>query len=74
MAKSLIRNNSQIAIAGNIGVGKTTMTKLLADFFSLEPVFESVDHNPYLADFYENMNRWSFNLQIFFYRIDFQTN
>ena len=66
MAKSLIKNSSQIAIAGNIGVGKTTMTKLLANFLNLEPVFESVDHNPYLADFYEDMSRWSFNLQIFF--------
>jgi len=66
MAKSLIKSSSQIAIAGNIGAGKTTMTKLLASFLNLEPVFESVDHNPYLADFYEDMGRWSFNLQIFF--------
>lgn len=66
MAKSLIKPNSQIAIAGNIGAGKTTMTNLLSDFLNLEPVFESVDHNPYLSDFYEDMSRWSFNLQIFF--------
>ena len=66
MAKSLIKSNSQIAIAGNIGAGKTTMTNLLSDFLKLEPVFESVDHNPYLADFYDDMSRWSFNLQIFF--------
>ena len=66
MVKSLIKSNSQIAIAGNIGVGKTTMTNILADFLNLEPVFESVDHNPYLADFYDDMSRWSFNLQIFF--------
>jgi len=66
MVKSLIKSNSQIAIAGNIGVGKTTMTNLLADFLNLEPIFESVDHNPYLADFYDDMSRWSFNLQIFF--------
>ena len=66
MAKSLIKSSSQIAIAGNIGAGKTTMTNLLASFLDLEPVFESVDHNPYLADFYEDMGRWSFNLQIFF--------
>ena len=66
MAESLIKISSQIAIAGNIGAGKTTMTNLLADFLQLEPVFESVEHNPYLADFYDDMSRWSFNLQIFF--------
>ena len=66
MAESLIKISSQIAIAGNIGAGKTTMTNLLADFLHLEPVFESVEHNPYLADFYDDMSRWSFNLQIFF--------
>jgi deoxyadenosine/deoxycytidine kinase len=66
MAESLIKISSQIAIAGNIGAGKTTMTNLLADFLQLEPVVESVEHNPYLADFYDDMSRWSFNLQIFF--------
>ena len=55
-----------IAIAGNIGSGKTTLTKMLAAHYGWTPKFESVDYNPYLADFYENMERWSFNLQIYF--------
>lgn len=55
-----------IAIAGNIGAGKTTLTKLLAQQFKWQPHFEDVDHNPYLSDFYEDMKRWSFNLQIYF--------
>ena len=55
-----------IAIAGNIGSGKTTLTKMLAAHYGWTPKFESVDFNPYLADFYEDMERWSFNLQIYF--------
>ncbi len=55
-----------IAIAGNIGSGKTTLTKMLAKRYGWTPRFEPVDVNPYLADFYEDMNRWSFNLQIYF--------
>ena len=55
-----------IAIAGNIGSGKTTLTKMLAAHYGWIPKFESVDFNPYLADFYEDMSRWSFNLQIYF--------
>jgi len=55
-----------IAIVGNIGAGKTTLTKLLAEHFKFEPQFEAVDDNPYLEDFYSDMKRWSFNLQIFF--------
>lgn len=55
-----------IAIAGNIGSGKTTLTTLLAKQYQWEPHFEDVDNNPYLNDFYEDMQRWSFNLQIFF--------
>ncbi|MAC86480.1 deoxynucleoside kinase [Flavobacteriales bacterium] len=55
-----------IAVAGNIGVGKTTLTKLLAKNFQWEPHFESVDNNPYLDDFYTDMQRWAFNLQVFF--------
>ncbi|MCD8313559.1 MAG: deoxynucleoside kinase [Bacteroidales bacterium] len=55
-----------IAIAGNIGAGKTTLTKMLASHYGWTPRFESVDYNPYLADFYEDMERWSFNLQIYF--------
>ncbi|HZK07372.1 MAG TPA: deoxynucleoside kinase [Bacteroidales bacterium] len=55
-----------IAIAGNIGSGKTTLTALLAKHFQWEPHFESVDNNPYLHSFYDDMMRWSFNLQIYF--------
>ena len=55
-----------IAIAGNIGVGKTTFTKLVAKKMDLIPYYESVDDNPYLSDFYNKMDRWSFNLQIYF--------
>ena len=62
----MINSTQQIAIAGNIGAGKTTMTEKLAHKFNLEPIYESVDDNPYLNDFYDNMGRWSFNLQIFF--------
>lgn len=55
-----------IAIAGNIGSGKTTLTSLLAKHYGWETHFEDVDDNPYLNDFYEDMQRWSFNLQIYF--------
>lgn len=55
-----------IAVAGNIGSGKTTLTTLLAKQFKWEPHYEDVDDNPYLNDFYEDMQRWSFNLQIYF--------
>ncbi|MBL7137570.1 MAG: deoxynucleoside kinase [Bacteroidales bacterium] len=55
-----------IAIAGNIGSGKTTLTELMAKHFNWEPHYESVDENPYLHSFYEDMQRWSFNLQIYF--------
>ena len=55
-----------IAVAGNIGSGKTTLTKLLAHRYGWIPRFEPVDNNPYLADFYADMPRWSFNLQIYF--------
>ena len=55
-----------IAIAGNIGSGKTTLSKMLAAHYGWTPKFESVDYNPYLADFYDDMERWSFNLQVYF--------
>jgi deoxyadenosine/deoxycytidine kinase len=55
-----------IAVAGNIGAGKTTLTRLLAKHFKWEPHFEDVVDNPYLDDFYHQMERWSFNLQIYF--------
>lgn len=55
-----------IAIAGNIGAGKTTLTTMLAKRYGWTAQFEPVDNNPYLADYYEDMKRWSFNLQIYF--------
>ncbi len=55
-----------IAVAGNIGSGKTTLTRLLAKNYGWKPKFEDVDYNPYLSDFYNDMQRWSFNLQIYF--------
>lgn len=55
-----------IAIAGNIGSGKTTLTKLLSKHYKWNPHFEDVDTNPYLESFYEDMQRWSFNLQVYF--------
>ena len=55
-----------IAVAGNIGCGKTTLTRMLAQRYGWTPRYESVADNPYLADFYADMKRWSFNLQIYF--------
>lgn len=55
-----------VAIAGNIGSGKTTLTTLLSKHYGWKPEFEDVDDNPYLNDFYKDMQRWSFNLQIYF--------
>lgn len=55
-----------IAIAGNIGAGKTTLTQLLAHHFGWVTHYEDVDENPYLVDFYEDMKRWAFNLQVYF--------
>lgn len=55
-----------VAIAGNIGSGKTTLTRLLAKHYKWHPHFEDVEDNPYLDDFYNSMERWSFNLQIYF--------
>jgi len=55
-----------IAVAGNIGAGKTTLATMLAKHYNWTAQFEMVDHNPYLSDFYENMQRWSFHVQIYF--------
>lgn len=55
-----------LAVAGNVGVGKSTLTRLLALSFGWQPFFEAVDENPYLSDFYGNMQRWSFHSQAFF--------
>lgn len=61
-----------IAVSGNIGSGKTTLTRLLAKHFRWSPHFEDVEDNPYLDDFYREMQRWSFNLQIFFLNTRFR--
>jgi deoxyadenosine/deoxycytidine kinase len=64
MAKA--KKPQHIAVAGNIGAGKTTLTEKLSKHYKWIPQFEDVEHNPYLNDFYEDMPRWSFNLQIYF--------
>ena len=61
-----------IAITGNIGAGKTTLAKMLAEHYGWEALFEAVEGNPYLASFYEDMPRWSFNLQIYFLNSRFE--
>jgi deoxyadenosine/deoxycytidine kinase len=61
-----------IAVAGNIGSGKTSLTELLAKQYGWKAQYENVDENPYLIDFYDDMQRWSFNLQIFFVNSRFQ--
>ena len=63
-----------IGIAGNIAVGKTTLTQIIADRLDWRSFFESVDDNPYLDDFYSDMKRWSFHLQIYFLSRRFQTH
>ena len=62
-----------IAIAGNIGAGKTSLTEMLAKHYGWEPHFEDVDENPYLVDFYEDMKRWAFNLQVYFLNSRYST-
>ena len=66
MAKDNSNGAMHIAIAGNIGSGKTTLAGLLSKHYKWEAHYEDVDDNPYLNDFYEDMQRWSFNLQLFF--------
>jgi len=61
-----------IAIGGNIGSGKTTLTGLLAKHYNYKPQYEVVDNNPYLIDFYDDMQRWAFNLQIYFLNTRFE--
>jgi len=55
-----------VAVAGNIGSGKSSLTRMLSQHYGWKSFYESVDDNPYLADFYKDMNRWSFNLQVYF--------
>jgi deoxyadenosine/deoxycytidine kinase len=66
MAMAKVKKPKHVAIAGNIGAGKTTLTEMLSKHYRWIPQFEDVDHNPYLTDFYDDMPRWSFNLQIYF--------
>jgi len=66
------KNIKYLAISGNIGAGKTTLTSMLAKDFGWKAQFESADTNPYLSDFYDDMKRWSFNLQIYFLNHRFQ--
>ena len=61
-----------IAIAGNIGAGKTTLTKMLARYYGWEPRFESVSFNPYLEDYYGDINRWAFSLETYFLKERFK--
>ena len=61
-----------IAIAGNIGSGKSTLTQLLAKHYGWEPRYESVDNNPYLEDYYRDIHRWSFNLEVYFLKERFR--
>ena len=61
-----------IAIAGNIGSGKSTLTRMLAKHYGWEPRFEAVDHNPYLEDYYRDIHRWSFNLEVYFLKERFR--
>jgi deoxyadenosine/deoxycytidine kinase len=67
-------NQLFIVVAGNIGSGKTTLTEKLAKRLELRPYFESVEDNPYLKDFYGDMNRWSFPLQVYFLTHRFQSH
>jgi deoxyadenosine/deoxycytidine kinase len=60
------REKKHVAIAGNIGAGKSSLTRIISDYFGWNAYYERVDDNPYLADFYKDMRRWSFNLQVFF--------
>lgn len=60
------KTTKHIAVAGNIGSGKTTLTGMIAKHYKWTPHFEDIEHNPYLVDFYEDMPRWSFNLQVYF--------
>ena len=61
-----------IAVAGNIGSGKSTLTRLLAKHYGWEARFEAVDHNPYLEDYYRDIHRWSFNLEVYFLKERFR--
>ncbi|MBR4409361.1 MAG: deoxynucleoside kinase [Bacteroidales bacterium] len=61
-----------IGVAGNIGAGKTTLTRMLVDYYGWTPKYEAVTYNPYLEDYYKDIQRWSFNLEIYFLEQRFQ--
>ena len=63
---SLMKSKIFVAVAGNIGSGKSSLTRMLSQHYGWKSFYESVDDNPYLSDFYKDMNRWSFNLQVYF--------
>ncbi len=67
-----IHQNVHIVIAGNIGSGKTTLTNMLSEYYGWEPRFEAVDYNPYLEDYYQDIHRWSFNMEVFFLKQRFK--
>jgi deoxyadenosine/deoxycytidine kinase len=67
-------NNKFIVVAGNIGCGKTTLTEMLSQTFGWKPQFESFDDNPFLEDFYKDMNRWAYHLQVYFLTHRFNTH
>jgi deoxyadenosine/deoxycytidine kinase len=69
-----LKNHPFVGLAGNIGVGKTTFTEIVAEKLGWTPYFESVDDNPYLGDFYGDMSRWSFNLQVYFLHKRFKSH
>ncbi len=69
---SLVNKPQHIAVCGNIGSGKTTLTAKLAKHYGWQPLFESVDDNPYLRDFYQDMKRWSYHVQIYFLNTRFK--
>jgi len=69
-----LNKNPFVGLAGNIGVGKTTFTEIISKNLNWSPFYESVDDNPYLGDFYADMSRWSFNLQIYFLHKRFQAH
>ena len=68
----MIQKIRHIAVSGNIGAGKTTLTEMLAKHYHWQPEYEDVDDNPYLADFYGDMSKWSFHLQVYFLNSRFE--
>ena len=66
MPKLLTKTDMHIGIAGNIGSGKTSLTRMLAQYYGWTPKFEAVSYNPYLEDYYKDIQRWSFNLEVYF--------